>query len=199
MSVHLLLLDHRDPDGAVSALLDHYRQYHLAAVQDWGRQAMDDLVGHGGFSMHDHIGDAPTIGYMVSLDKADEQVEDLQDITPSDIQEYRDEHASALAHPDVYLGAWENDGKVYLDVSAHFDDLSKAMKAASSNDQLAVYDLGTGRSLMTSDYTKAARRLVLVADPAVPSQQFVDQLKAMQQGNVYQRRALRLVRDDDYR
>lgn len=152
MTVRLLLLDHRDPARAAQAIRAASVMGTIAMAPPWAQQADQTLADHGGFTLHDRIGDAPTSGYMVSLDKSTEEVHPASSITAEVIDAYRTKHASALAHPDVYLGAWVHEGKAYLDIPAHFTDLDKAMRAAADNDQIAVFDIGTGTEIITSDY-----------------------------------------------
>jgi len=106
----------------------------------------------GGFSIHDHIGDGPTTGYMVSLNKSTERDFPVSELSADHIRQYQEDHADELSQPGTYFGAWHNpsDGRVYLDVSTNFKDKDEAMKAAKKADQIAIFDLSTFDSLVTA-------------------------------------------------
>lgn len=115
----------------------------------------------GGFSIHDHIGDGPTTGYMVSLNKNTERAYPVKTITHSQITGYMKDHAKELKDPDNFFGAWHNpeDDNVYLDISTNYKDRTQAMKAAKAADQIAIFDLSNFSSLATE-----ARRRMPVLD-----------------------------------
>lgn len=153
----LILLPHEDEHAAHAALQHHRVAAHVAArplqpVTDWGRDVMQAVTKDEGFTLHDAIGDGPRTGYMVSVDKGTEKVIPLRDLRPEDIADYRDLHQQELADPSSFLGAWVWKGKVYLDVSKHFDDLAQAMEAARQHDQIGVYDIAKGETILTADY-----------------------------------------------
>jgi len=106
----------------------------------------------GGFSIHDHIGDGPTTGYMVSMNKNTERDFAAKDLTADHIRQYQEDHADELSQAGYYFGAWHNpeDGRVYLDVSKNFKDKDEAMKAAKGADQIAIFDLSTFNSVVTA-------------------------------------------------
>lgn len=166
--VHLLLLPHEDEHACHRAIQRHLvtqARGHLrllaATTSEWGKAAMHALTTDQGFTCHDHLGDGPKGGYMVSFSKKTEKVIAVADITPADIAAYRDKHKSALANPNNYLGAWVYEGNVYLDVSTHVTSLEDAMAKAKANSQLGVYDIANGKTIDTADYFDSRKAAAL--------------------------------------
>lgn len=69
----------------------------------------------------------------------------------ANIASYARRHAKALLHPKSHLGAWFNsdDGKTYLDVSHVHSNFNEALAQARKDNQIALYDLGTGNEYHT--------------------------------------------------
>ena len=105
----------------------------------------------GGFTLHDHVGDAPTDGYMVSLDKHSEESMPIADLRPEMIEAFVGKHSENLAKKGNYLGGWLDRGRFYLDVSGHIPDLNRATGAAVRNKQLGIYDLSNKRTVDTDE------------------------------------------------
>ena len=47
----------------------------------------------------------------------------------------------------AYIGAWIDNGVLYLDISKHVKSKRKALKLARKNYQLAIYDIKKGKSV----------------------------------------------------
>ena len=105
----------------------------------------------GGFTLHDHVGDAPTNGFMVSRDKSTERMLPMEHLTPQHISDFVNKHTAELSHPDNYLGGWLDNGKFYLDISSHVPHLGRATTEAVRAQQLGIYDLGRGQTLGTEE------------------------------------------------
>jgi hypothetical protein len=87
-------------------------------------------------------GTVPTRGFMVSktgLEKA--FPEDVDPVAA--VEEYmaRPDVQAALKEPNTYVGAWRDDGKLYLDVSERFTTEAAAVKAGGDRYQYGVFDL----------------------------------------------------------
>lgn len=164
--VKFLLLPHEDEHAAHEALQHHGKTARLRVVadQEWSKTAMHALTAEGGFTLHDHVGDGPTGGYMVSVTKGTEEVHDVAAMTPETIAAYRDKHAAQLADPDVFLGAWVYQGKAYLDISTHVQGKSQALALAKQHDQIGIYDLTSGSTILTAtgEVDKAATLVLAV-------------------------------------
>lgn len=143
-----VLLPHWDPQACVDILHDHTAQMggRIAAIDPTG---LIDMAKHGGFTLHDHVGDAPTSGYMVSLSKNTEQVQPLASLRPEHIADFVNKNSRRLSDPNAYLGGWLDGENFYLDVSTHRPTLDRAAHDAAMGNQLAIYDLGKGTSINT--------------------------------------------------
>lgn len=148
--VKFVLLDHTDPETAAEHLRGHGVTAAAAEPNEWGRSVMHALTTTGGFSFHDHVGDAPDHGFMVSLSKSGEQVLPVRDVTGAVVADYAALHAAELADPMNYLGGWVYKGKVYLDVSRLFLDKEEALAQARTHNQIGIYDIGEGKTIITA-------------------------------------------------
>jgi len=81
-----------------------------------------------------------TTGYMVAIGGC-EKVIPTSELTLKVLSEYIDKHIVILNQKRYFLGAWVNDGKVYLDVSKHSSKLTSAKWLGNLEGQLAIYDL----------------------------------------------------------
>jgi hypothetical protein len=161
---HLHILDHNDPHGSYEALIS----CHCFTNSKEARGVDTDTSGEapalvkevrkrGGFTIHDHRGDAPTSGYMVALRKDTEHKVPKQDFRPHHIDEYREAHREDLDHPNHYLGSWVHKGHVYLDVSKHHQDREEAMDHARDARQKAVFNLDEMDEEPTEKATKKTK------------------------------------------
>lgn len=81
-------------------------------------------------------------GYMVSV-KGSETITSLKELdTEKEIREYQKK-----AKANQYIGLWLNENKVYIDISEHYTDKAKAIKAGKENEQLAIYDIENDKSI----------------------------------------------------
>lgn len=154
-----LLLPHWDPEECRNIMNDHhvdmlYNEHHQASVHTALPQPTPELMNQakaGGFTLHDHVGDGPTSGYMVSLNKNTEHAMPMNQLTPKLVGDYVQKNASHLQDPNSYLGGWLDKGNFYLDVSHHVPDLYHATKSALGAKQLGIYDLNHGRTIDTDE------------------------------------------------
>lgn len=149
--VHYVLLDHTDPEGAAAAIRSYASspEQHTAATRqpestEWSRAVMHETVKKHGFSFHDHVGDGPKNGYMVSTNKASEHTVPAMDFQAHHVADYRDLHQQDLVEPSHYVGGWVHKGRVFLDVSKHVPDRSEAMSLARQHRQLAIFNVAKG-------------------------------------------------------
>lgn len=115
----------------------------------WDKDVMHSVTKQGGFTFRDVVGDGPGDGFMVSVAKHNEVKVPMRDLTPDKVADYMSVHQQELKDPNNYLGGWVYKGNVYLDISRHTRDRGEAMKLARANQQLGVYDIGKGETLMT--------------------------------------------------
>lgn len=104
-------------------------------------------------------GSMPTKGYSVAPSKTTETKIPLDKFSPADIEAFQKKFAKQLAKPDAHLGAWNDGENIVLDVSHVVNDFKSAIDLAKKGKQDAVYDIGNGKSIYTSDVlTPATKR-----------------------------------------
>lgn len=151
-----VLLPHWDPDVCVEILRNHAGGLPCrtaapsARTKEWDDEVMD-AARKGGFTFHDHVGDGPTDGYMVSLYKNCEHRMPMHELTAAHVRDFSDRHAELLARPHHYLGGWLEKGHFYLDVSVHVPEVDQALRDAIRARQLGVYDVTNERTMDTGD------------------------------------------------
>lgn len=114
------------------------------------------LAGHVdpvGFSLDPRTGRSPTGGFMVSLPGHTHQY-------PDTVMKDKHQLATAIDHtlmsereifkqPDVYLGGWVSDGKLWLDPSQNIADHDQAVKLGKGRNQVAIWDVQGGQEIDT--------------------------------------------------
>ena len=106
----------------------------------------NSIINTGGASYNLLTGDFnPDSGYFVSIEGAEKILPYNKDLNIHyDIASYIKEHAYILLGNAVsdsyYLGAWVNDGKLYLDISILVNTRAEAELLTRSNNQLAYFD-----------------------------------------------------------
>jgi hypothetical protein len=106
------------------------------------------LKSNGGFSL-DKDNNAPTSGYMVSLEGLEFIVDKFSDLSEDFVnkvcERYRPQ--AQLRSEYVYFGAWVDDNKLYLDLSMNIQDREVAIAYGHANHQKAIYDVNNGESI----------------------------------------------------
>ena len=111
-------------------------------TSSWGDvpNRLTDLVQRvhdsGGFSVDKDLNEAPASGYYASQYGGQEIP--AAHFSPGHIM---DAAKDAAQH---YIGAWLENGIVYLDKSFRFDDLQEALNFGAQHQQQAIYDANTG-------------------------------------------------------
>ena len=100
-----------------------------------------------GFTRSIPSGEMPTDGYMVALD-GHEETWPVELFCVDSLVGYVSRKFEGLTGPgSVYLGAWQSDGLVYLDVSECITDRAEALTLAALRVQLAVWDVVKGEEV----------------------------------------------------
>lgn len=115
----------------------------------------DDLAARavdGGFTV-DLNGVTPTTGYAVGARPDRTRRLDLRQMNERDVADeiyvYVIDNGYEL-RDGYYLGAWIDDGTLYLDLVQVLNDRGMALTLARSLGELAIYDLATGESISTA-------------------------------------------------
>jgi len=127
---------------AYTSYKSHKSDFGVIAMRLRGQQfeeMLKDPEGWGGYSANPHTGSQPDSGWMVSRFGHEEQVEGTADA--SKIDAYLERHGEHMMSPDVYHGAWQSEGKTFLDESVNVESRKEAMEMGRENAQRAVFNL----------------------------------------------------------
>ncbi len=106
------------------------------------RKLTSSILANGGASYSLRYGDlAGRKGYAVSCHKDREFTLTPAELTDSVLQNYLHENSDLLAMPDYFLGAWIDNGTLYLDVSKRVTSKAEAVRLCREHDQKAYFDL----------------------------------------------------------
>lgn len=108
-----------------------------------------DVLAEGGGTQTVDGGAAPVSGFMVSVARAETVIPLSLFVSHGceALRKFERRNAGLLGRDGAYLGAWVNDGNVYLDVSYHFEDEVIARAQGEAEKQLAIYDIANGREV----------------------------------------------------
>jgi hypothetical protein len=112
-------------------------------------QALEGIQSNGGITIG-MDGSQPHQGFAFTVDQHSEGQYPLQTLTADQIDQYIQSHMQLLQAPGRYLGAWVNNGTVYLDVSQVEQDRDRAHQMAQQANQLAMFDLATFEEIPTT-------------------------------------------------
>lgn len=110
------------------------------------------IKDQGGVTLDIKGGEVPNDGYVYSPDKTTEFSLPEKDFGDNHIDDYIEKYYDKLSQDGMYLGAWVDNGKVYLDVSRNVANEHEAVVAAKSADQLGIYDVKNGQTKYTNQY-----------------------------------------------
>lgn len=99
-------------------------------------------------------GDVPTQGFAYSPYKDTETKIIKENFSDTDIDNFIEKYYDRLIQEGHHLGAWEDNGTIYLDISKVNPDENAAVADALANDQLALFDLSTFETKFMKDYEK---------------------------------------------
>lgn len=128
--------------------LGQLNQQRMNEVSPAARQAYTGTMDNGGATVGAK-GQEPTEGYAYSPYKDTEHVVPKSQFTPKAVESYIQTHAEQLAQPGNHIGMWEEDGKVYMDISQVGAPTQDTYQRAIDAQQEAVYNLKTGETIYT--------------------------------------------------
>lgn len=146
----------------------------MALNPDLFKSLYGKLKTDGGFSASPKTGKSPKVGYMVAVPGTEQQIRS-QNIAPAHIAEFVQRHQKELAGDNRYIGGWDNNGEVSLDVSqnvrpsaavtreygrdvAMADARTTTLDLSIARNQEAAYDLQKGEDLPNPDFKAEGRR-----------------------------------------
>ncbi len=68
-------------------------------------------------------------------------------IDPYAIQTFLEAHRAILSWSSIFVGWWTNDGKVYIDISDHYESESSSLVLAESRGEIAVWDVQNSKEI----------------------------------------------------
>lgn len=107
---------------------------------------------NGGFTIDLKNGDIPTSGYCIALSSF-ERIVNIQNDLDIILSNYILDHKPILFNtlPEYYLGAWVNNGKIYLDIVTIVKDLKLAVRLAKIGKQIAIFDLDNQKEIFINN------------------------------------------------
>lgn len=108
-------------------------------------QFVADVHANGGATRSTHGERLPTRGYFVS-DNGGEIIA-LHAFGVPAVRKFIHENLFALSQAGVYVGAWVNDDKVYLDITRHYHNRVSALNEAAKQNQLAIWDISNDKEI----------------------------------------------------
>lgn len=123
-------------------------------------RAYENAKNHGGITIN-LAGEEPSNGYAYAPLKTTETSYALNEFKPEHIEQFIEAQYEELQKPGNNLGLWEQDGRMYIDVSRVGAPTPDTIEAAQNADQLAVFDLDSfeeiniGR-ITDGEYTRIA-------------------------------------------
>jgi hypothetical protein len=107
------------------------------------------LCETGGFTYNLFHNTSPTIGYVVSTFKNLETRFVASSFGPDDLDKFARIAHKELCLGNTCIGAWHNTetDQIYLDVVEVVTSLELALRLARQNNQEAIYDLSTGKTV----------------------------------------------------
>jgi hypothetical protein len=135
-------LAHPDAAGAKKTL----RNYGITIAEAKAHAIVDTAykktLANGGVTIS-LKGKEPTDGIVFSPDKTTERVMPKAEWTPEHLDQFVADHFKELGHEGNHLGVWEDDGKIYMDVSQVGDKTPATLQKAMDAQQLGAFDLGS--------------------------------------------------------
>lgn len=126
-----------------------------------GPQELADLLSReGGFTVHPSTGAKRQTGKAIAVEGA-EGVFDQDANLAANIEQWLAAHADELSQEGMHIGGWldRESGKVYLDVSEVVSTHRQARKLLKERNQLAYYDLGSGKEYRAGQKVPRLERL----------------------------------------
>ena len=132
------------------------RTSRRVTADEWGDKINQELASNGGFSFREHPDNKPSSGYMVAVAK--ERPAGTGENVPDDVRQFMQENSALLSKPDHYMGGWEENGRLIMDVSLNVQDLEEAVALGLANNQRAIYDVVNKRDINLDQYRESRRR-----------------------------------------
>jgi hypothetical protein len=107
------------------------------------------LAAKGGFTYNPRTDSEPKRGYAVAAHPERGEIHAEEGFSAEDLRAFRDRNADLLTNPRLHIGAWTDEGKIYLDIVEVEPNRRVARKLGRERNQIAIYDLKTGTEIRT--------------------------------------------------
>lgn len=103
------------------------------------------IIENGGATYNLANGGTVHDGYMVS--KKEFGMKYLDVSIEHAVIHFIQKYGFELFEPENYIGAWTDEGILYLDISNHYTTKAEALKQGRANEQKAIYDVTNQESI----------------------------------------------------
>lgn len=111
-------------------------------------------------------GNKPTDGFAYAPFKGTEEAVPVGKVSAQTYLDYMSKHKDKLAIEGNYLGTWENEGKIYFDISKVGNPSASVLEEAMRGSQLAVFDLKNFKEISLGTLDKEGRGIYTKLDEA---------------------------------
>ena len=111
------------------------------------RKITSEILSEGGVTYSLRYGKVSKKGYAASPYKARELVIPVKEFGDNDVRNFTLDNGDLLSLHDHALGAWVEDGQVYLDVVQVVTSKAKATAICRANEQKAFFDLENSHTI----------------------------------------------------
>jgi len=104
------------------------------------------IIENGGATYNLAMGDTAHSGYMVSKKGFEMKFLPETDVKQAVIR-FMEAHGFELYEVENFIGAWIDNGVLYMDISNNFEKRSEAIREGYRNEQIAIYDVVAKESI----------------------------------------------------
>jgi hypothetical protein len=110
------------------------------------KEFVTSIIENGGATYNLATGDTAHSGYMVSKKGFEMKFLPEVDVKQAVIQ-FMEAYGFELYDVENFMGAWVDEGILYMDISNNITERSKAIREGYKNEQLAIYDVVAQESI----------------------------------------------------
>ena len=86
----------------------------------------------------------PKHGFMVAIKDMELKLTDKDNIN-NVVEKYSNNYITK--ENNLFVGGWEHEGVIYIDISKYFDNLEDAIRVGLLSKQLAIYDIANSKDI----------------------------------------------------
>ena len=110
------------------------------------KEFIASIIENGGATYNLAMGDTAHSGYMVSKKGFEMKFPTEKNVKQAVIQ-FMEAYGFELYEVENFMGAWIDEGILYMDISNNFEKRSDAIREGYKNEQLAIFDVVAQESL----------------------------------------------------